>query len=448
MKARRNVTALPIFITLTNPVKVPGFPLVLKLISICIIMSVRIEQFTEALMKKETYQNSHVLSAVRDSSPFKILAESGLAPQQIKLIITDTLAPLFEDKAAIEMYLDMMVADAIAVSFINQDSWSKTMLHNCLGTYHAAKRVAKTKSLEACVGWNDETVRGLSTVWSVFHLQTDMNEFALEEFAHDCLRNIGVLVESCCKPYLKSLLHQTRILRNEPVTIADLNALDLGKLVEELIQKSGYGQLFSPPPWNLKLSQWRNIAQHVSFEIVGGQILCSFGRSNQNNISLTRDELFGAAITIKSIFNVLKTAYTAYFMDNFQEIQNSGLLHGNVQVRPEMDVLSFALAVGRQGFEVVDFSWSEDEVIASLQDMSNMPSEERRLHAAQLSYNLWQECASKIATIKYIEKDGTPNLRTSIKGSDCEKVANLFIPFEQLAMLCTMVNLKTGETKS
>jgi len=93
---------------------------------------------------------------------------------------------------------------------------------------------------------------------------------------HECLRNIGDLTEGLIKPYLKVLLRQIKIGDGIEGLVENINTLDLGQIVNELIQND-YTDLLVPAPWNIRLNQWRNIAYHHSAKIVDNKIVCWYG---------------------------------------------------------------------------------------------------------------------------------------------------------------------------
>ena len=70
----------------------------------------------------------------------------------------------------------------------------------------------------------------------------------IEEFLHESLRNIGDIIEGLTKPYLKALLHQIKIMKGIKTSIKEIDSLDLGTIIRELIQTSGYAGLLGCTP--------------------------------------------------------------------------------------------------------------------------------------------------------------------------------------------------------
>ena len=319
------------------------------------------------------------------------------------------------------------------------------MIKNCLNTHRRAKQALPHASLSACAAWVPATMQALSKYWSQFHLERDKDTLDIEEFIHACLQDIGSIVEGAAKPYLKELLHQLRISRGSNATTSQIDIMNLGDVVDELIRHAGYSEMFMPLPWGIRLNQWRNIAQHLSCEASGDQIRCTYGPPQQpREVTLNRDEMLDVVHMLYLVFSALKLAHTFFFIDNLHDIRALGAMPSYGGLRVEMEVMNFSLGLASQGFELVDIKWSTDETTAIIQDVSSMETTIRRIHASQFCFVLWDHAKSLRSTIEYRDKDGTPDLRASIDQATCERAQRGDIDIAQFANLVEMTDLRTG----
>jgi hypothetical protein len=170
------------------------------------------------------------------------------------------------------------------------------MFAGVLGEYREAMTQDPTASLEALETWDEPIARAMSQFISIYLMEADKSALAIDELCLEVFRNVGGLLEACLQPQLKALLHHVRILRRQNSRAGDLIALTLGAVVEELFQKLRAPGIIAPPPWGIKLNQWRNVAQHHAAFIEDERVVCRYriGKS-EHHIRLTRNELVNVA---------------------------------------------------------------------------------------------------------------------------------------------------------
>lgn len=388
-----------------------------------------------------------IIASVKDNTSFLGMIKCGVKPHEIKEAIIKLLEPYFDNKTVLERFaIDNLVVDSVFFLKVQSDIFFFKKFEKCLGTYHSAKSKDPQSCFEACAHWCTEVCESELKFWSVANLEVDKRELELEDFVHECLKNIGELIEGLAKPYLKVLLAQNRITRKFKGSIIDIDTLELGKIVNELIDNSGYTELFIPSPWKVSLSQWRNIAYHHSAKIKNGKIVCWWGRQpNINMIELSRNELIEVVSKIFKTYGVIKLAHTLFFVDNYESICALGIDSSKEQ-RKESELLNFTVGLASQGFEIVEFEKSLDEARLVVRDVSDLQPDERRYHASQFLFPLWRMTRSKKVITEYREKDNTPNLRVSISSTICEKIFNGALDLYTLPKRMEMLDLKRKRT--
>lgn len=371
--------------------------------------------------------------------------ESGMSPDEMKQSIVGVLEPFFHNQDILaEMALGALVSEAVNVAKLQNDDWAYDMFQHCLDVHRAAYSKSNDASLAASASWEEAIWHGLSTYWCAFHLEVPKDNLELDVFTFEAFRNIGALIESSIQPLLRALLHQIRIRDGIADADARLTKMDLGVVVNELIRTSGFADLFVPPPWNVQLNQWRNIAQHHSASVEDTVIVCKYGNEPRiREIRLTRDDLAAVAYRLFGIFDALKTARTLFLVDNIRAARH---FLPNLALRPEMSILNFASIVATQGFEVVDMAVTDDEALAILKDVTDRDPYARRIHASQYVYQLWVHTKKPRLKIEYREKDNTRSLLAIAWAEDCERIDRAELEFGQLANLTELRDLKSGVT--
>lgn len=307
--------------------------------------------------------HKRVLDGVRRSSPLLSFAEQGMSPHEVKLSIVSLLSPYFANKDILnELAVDVLVAEAVNVSKIENDAWAKAMFSHVLNEYRQAVACDKTACFEGFAHWESKIQQGLSEYWSGFHLEVDKAELPLEEFKYEAFRNIGMIIEASLQPLLRDLLLQVRIRSRRGNPGTGLDTLDLGLVVGELVDTSGYPELFAPQPWGIRLNQWRNMAQHHNTRIENDLVVGKYGKGRSGReVRLRRHELLAALTRIFSVFIIIKTARSIFLVDNFKELQEPT---EDVDGRAEAKLVLLASSVATQGFELVDISIDQESVTA------------------------------------------------------------------------------------
>lgn len=383
-----------------------------------------------------------IISAIKEGSPLLKMIELGVKPEEIKEAVIESLEPYFDNKDILEqLAIKLLVPESISLLKIQKDKWLFDMFEKCFFTYRSAKTKDQQSCLKSCALWQPYIAHSTSEYWSVLHLEVPKGDLGIGEFLHECLRNIGDIIEGVTKPYLKVLLHQVRIANGIKTALEDIDSLDLGAIVNELVEKSGYATLFMPPPRNIRLNQWRNIAYHHTAKIENSEIICWYGKTpNIKEVRLSREELLQVVQAAVNIYAVLRLAYTLFYIDHLNEIDECSL---SGEVRDEAVFVNFAAGLASQGFEVVEYKKNPDDAKLVVKDISNLNPDKRRFHASQFLLPLWVITHSNRVIVEYREKDNTPNFLVSANSDVCEKIYEGELELLDLAKIMGMTDLKT-----
>lgn len=231
--------------------------------------------------------------------------EWDVTPDVIKAFHIEILSPYISDQEYLEEEAVNLLAPLVP-SIVNvcNDAWTKQVFEDILQAYRDGSMVDKPLSVSTYAKWMPKVSLALSEYWSSRHFANEFDNLELEEFRFEAFRVIGLLIEACLQPQLKNLLCQVRIRRGKGVTVAQITNLELGNVVEELDTTANLGDACRPAPWHIRLSQWRNIAQHHKSHIDSGKIVGFYGKPpNEAEVRLERTQLAEVVLKIQEVMS-------------------------------------------------------------------------------------------------------------------------------------------------
>lgn len=387
-----------------------------------------------------------IFSSIKEGTSLLDMIRSGFKPEDVKKASIAVLDSYFENKDVLEHYAIYLIPEAINLIRLREKQLFGHGVEKCLLVYRSAKVRDSHACFKSFALWQPRIAQSLTKFWTILHMEADKSALEIEEFLHECLRNMGDIVEGLSQPYLKILLHQLRITKGNISSLEDVDSLELGQIVNELMEQGNFVSLLAVPPWNVRLNQWRNIAYHHSARIEeDDNIICWYGKSPDiKHIKITRNELTQIAQAMFKVFSSVKVAHTLFYVDNSEDI--SRFSTSACKEREESGFLNFAVALASQGFEILEYRKSQDEARIIVRDVSNLDPANRRFHASQFLFPLWLLTEAKKLIVEYRERDNTPNLLVSTFSDICEKIYNSELEIEELAKTMSIVDLKTKRT--
>lgn len=372
------------------------------------------------------------LGSVGEFSNLLDLAASGIGPDSIKEAVIDALSPYFTDKNVLQcLAADVLVPEAVNAQRIATVPWAQSGLVTVLGLFRKAAATDETQCIRGLAAWQGDIERAMSEFYSIFCLELDKGDLPLEEFRYEALRNIGSLIEGCRQPFLKDLLLQVRIGRGKECFPDAVGALSLGNLVGELFDTSDLKDLMAPPPWKIRLNQWRNIAQHHDSSLRNGKVVVGFLFEGQRReVELQRNELLDALSRIFLTFGVVRMARTIFAIEHADQLRPH---LAPAQTRRELGVFWLATALAAQGFELTDLQMKDEVTRATVRDVTSGDLVPRMAHAMQFPYPIWQVAPSERIEVTYLDSSHHQQAKITAVGRDCAAVKAGEIPFAELA---------------
>ena len=396
-------------------------------------------------MNEEISKFKKLLSSIGQLHNIFNAYKDSATPEGIKQGVIVLFSPYFNNKNILErVAVNELIPNAVEYTKLSQDKLFLELIRFSVDTHNRAKSINNDESIKICAEWMAAIFDGLSVFWSQFNLEQDKSFLGLEEFTFECLRNIGGAIEGCFKPIAGELLHQAKISIGETPKKEDIRALDLGMLVEELQKVSPNPDFFEIK--DVRLNQWRNIAQHFSFVLDGNVVVCTYGRpGKQKEVRLTKEELFEVTKKAIDVFSCLRLANQLFFFDNIESINAFKLSLPHSKVRQEAIVLNLVSAIASQGFEVIEFIREPEQTKLSLKDVTNESSEVRKFYAVQLCDVLWFYFPADLITVDYYNRDGVPIFRSEVTKDIFERIDRENLERTIVAEEADLTDLRMGQ---
>jgi len=368
--------------------------------------------------------------------------KAGATPDDVKQDVIILLSPFFSNKDVLEKAaVNVLMSDAIALTNLSRNNLAYDLFEYAW-TIH---QQAYTQDANACiltsVEWQPAIFNGMSVFWSQYYLEADKTDLQDEEFLHECLHNVGAITEGVIKPLSKELLQQQWVKNGDYAKKSSIKDLDFGIAIDDLHRASPNPNFFAP--WGVRLSQWRNIAQHFSASVEDGTFICKYGHP-EREIRLSRAELYNVTRHIFDMFSSLQLANTFFTVDHMIELRNAGLTPQSMKMRYEMEILHLVSGLASQGFDVVDFQNDESGAKLVIKDMTNLDPDKRRFHTVQFVWLLWYCTKASIVTVEYLQQDGTPNFRTQAPAELFTRIEKEQLPAEVIAEESELTDLKAN----
>ena len=209
----------------------------------------------------------------------------------------------------------------------------------------------------------------------------------LHEFVEDVFTKIGKIIEACIQPYLRILLYLRNIIDNKNTSKMDIDKFDLGDVVNKLYNYKIINNLLIPPPWKLKLNDWRNIPKHDKYSVKGNKIICRYKKPpKEREIVQLQPELWNLFLIINDIFSILRLAHSVFFLDNIDDIKH---YWKNKQLREESAILDQISLYYLFGFSVEKYSIENDMIKFELKDETVLKPKTRLKHLLFLIRPTW-----------------------------------------------------------
>jgi hypothetical protein len=145
-------------------------------------------------------------------------------------------------------------------------------------------------------------------------------------------RDIGDFLEGSFQVFAKFLLSCLYLIAGkDPEKVLELS---FGQCVQEILDSKRVDTMYRPSPWDIQLSQWRNISNHNSYrvELASEIITCEYGTTKKKSFQIAPSELYMLKLNIGKSYNAHKITHAIIFLEYGKDVVALG---GSFTVQPE-----------------------------------------------------------------------------------------------------------------
>jgi len=347
-----------------------------------------------------------ILEKINAANPLHALTQAGLTPSEIKELIFQTLSPFFNDREIVRrLAVEFLAPEAANVGKLVNLPKGENFLWTVLERYRLAYKHDAKRCFEIISFWENRMEYASREFWSQALLEVPKEDLDLELFLHECLRNIGSLIEGSFQPLLRECLSLDKMLAGAHDAASAVQDLSLGTVVAQLQQTLPDPDLLAPEPWRIPINQWRNIAQHKSAFVQNGRIKATCGLSHaQKVVFFEREELLTALVGIQMRMSCLRSARTMFLFDHFDEAK---ACFPKIEVNAATKLFQLSSSFATQGFRLESVEINETETRFALRDISRQTDFKRIAHCSQFLVSIWLFYKTDRVTIHYLGADGS-----------------------------------------
>lgn len=331
-----------------------------------------------------------IVHAIRNELDIANLLGEGLTPDEIKKRIIQDLSPYFESRDTLKTIVleyDLLAFEYGFYLTMLPTAWFKPALESIVDQLRRAKCINSDDCLQILAEWTPVLNGALQNAMDIFHLENDKSQEHLNLLAKICFREIGDIVEGSLQPFMRLLLimHYISTGKHKPSRLVE--GKTLGNVTNELLQTDQYSSLYQPPPWSIRINQWRNIANHNDYQadLDTNSIVCQYGTpGKRKTVRLKRPELVVLEKRCHDIAYTHKLAFTFFAVDNLADILK---FSPTLEVSKDTAEAYLFEALYANGFEVAALTTEETAMTIELVDLDDR-DEQSRLESLSLAVSI------------------------------------------------------------
>jgi hypothetical protein len=376
--------------------------------------------------------------AVSKFEPFTALFGKGASPAQIKEAVVRLLDTYIADKTRLsELAVSELAGEAISIARLSSRQDWKAILDLCFAIRERAIAFNGHRAFEL-MGYFEPAITEAQKSFALLVIfEIPKADLALDEFAFELFRTLGLLIESNLQPYIKELCCLQAVSLGETVDPAAVRAEDFGQVCENLDRSLQDATFLTPGPWTVRVNQWRNIAQHHSYAIQGESVVATYGRSQPpKQVVLGRSELLALTQDLVCRLGALKSSRAITHLNHIERLAS---YLPEAETHQYNEAAALAASFATQGFRLLDLNISNMQATAILEDVAPSKGYLRPIHCSQFVAAIASRFSGISIQVRYIA-NGRHSWTFDASAQDLERIMQLDDPLKELAQVVTFKN--------
>lgn len=275
----------------------------------------------------------------------------------------------------------------------------------CLALHRRVLRVDRHRAYEALHQFFPNMQTSDERWMNIFQMTSPLGPGAApQDLAFQLFETIDGVAEGCFKPQLQ-IIYSFAIRDATGVWPQNAMSLDFGALVENFPDalRIEVPVLLRDEDLRIRVNQWRNIAAHKSFKLIGPQTLeVTHGKGNPKTSRFGLQRLRGVSRWLIKTHSAARLANTITFIEHMRELVSLG--QPNTEHPISATVLGVGHGLSSVGFEVVRWEVKKREGKMVVLDRLNREPRGALIHASQQLVNLSVGVLSDVASRSRIDR--------------------------------------------
>ena len=367
------------------------------------------------------------------------ISKQGYTPDEVKEAVITILDPYFDNKSMLikEAMQDRFLSIFSYLLVYNGDNSFSQCVFDILSIYRKAYALDPNQVKNVIFSTVNLMGQKENLMWTVKSNTPREIPDDIYEATYRLMKHVGDVLEIGTKHEIIELYAILEISLGKNIDYEAISKREFGVIVQNILDKRYFENILKTLPNGIKLSDWRNIAYHHTYEIEVDKINCYYGKKG-DHFEIKLDELHKYSVKIIKACNAIDIARRIFLFDNCEMFSDMNEDMVTVHDRDVMRIGQLRTAFLGQGFKLVNMEINEENeeaVIVDLEANSNLTNEDRlkrRIHCSQFLYNIWAEFPSKRISVIYCENDEVGILKYSIEGLICENVSKGLLEFSDM----------------
>lgn len=373
----------------------------------------------------------NVLRKTKALEGYANLHRANVPISEVRNAIKEIVTPYISSPSLLDTErIYLLAGEASMVEYLCTLDHGQELFEYVLSVYKEAGAVDAQKCFATIAAFEPEIEVAKQKYLSLSLLEVDRDDLDTETLSHEVFRTVGALIEGSIQAYLRELLCLVRI-RDRDFGVQECLALKLGNVVDQLLHRKVKSELLKPSPWEISLSQLRNVGQHLSLRVDGNHVVASYGTTVRHEVRFSRSELFDLFQATFIRQGVLKVGRTLFVHDNIDSI-SPHLPEGSAE--GDSVLLDFSAMMMTQGFKVVDLVQEAEKIEVVAEDVRSEFEDPniRYIHASQFLAHLAYMIPGKTLCMRYVDSFRGRTCMTFLEAEDAGIVAGSKEPLIEL----------------
>ena len=363
-----------------------------------------------------------------------------------KLATISHFSPYFRRPAQLRRHIDIFMMELRNLARITPHPDHLLLLEWCLALYRRVLRVDRTGAYGMLHRLFDNMEASNARWLNMFHTTVTLDpQSAPQDVAFQLFETIDGVAEGCFKPQLQ-ILYEFAVREEMGTWPISTSTIDFGTLVAKFPTpyKNQVPILLNDPDLKIGVNQWRNIAAHKSYKLVGPKTIeVTYGRGNVKTTRLGIQRLSKVSRWLLMTHQTVRLANTIIFIEHMKEIVALG--KPSVSRTFSASVVQVGHNLSTVGFEVVDWKEATKDGLLIVKDRLNRDPTEALVHASQQLVSLSIGVLADVATRKRIKRVGVqlllPNDESYGAGFVAVSTADAF-SLRKISLACYMKEIE------